>query len=70
MKYYCGTCLEQMTECQCESPVNRDYHVGQSVRMKADFTPLSSGVIEALEPTGAKVGGLWFGWHELSPGES
>lgn len=61
--------MNAMKMCQCEAPPPpHEYRVGQSVCMGADFTPLSRGVIEELQPTGAKVGGLWFGWHELSPG--
>jgi len=43
--------------------------VGSRVVVNAQFTPLTSGVVEEVYAGGYKVAGLWFGWHELVSAE-
>lgn len=47
-------------------PANHGFSVGQQVNIDASFTTQTRGFIAELNARGARIDGMWFGWHELS----
>lgn len=45
--------------------LRKSVKVGSRVRVSAQFTPVSGGIVDEVSWSGIRIGKLWFGWHEV-----